>query len=145
MSGGNGKNPFESAHQKKMQAIFEKARERSELTPGNRQQNALDDRLQRVKAKLADHTSRHRPAWVARENSKLVALNKGKLKPSLSPKGILQTETSPAAIAQRAYQNVDHRIAKRMEKLEAIANRARNRLASESAVIRKKNSNCVDM
>ena len=95
-------DPFESARLKRMRAAFEKAiKQGSEHAISDPHRRQMEERIANVKAKVQAHVERHSPSWIGRENQKLVQEHKGKLKPSLSPKWILQTETSPAALAQQ--------------------------------------------
>lgn len=122
-------NPFESAAQLRMRAAFEKAvREKSYLAANDPHRRKLEARIDKTIEKARAHLARHSPAWVAKENARLVQKHKGQLKPQLSPKWVLRTETSPAAIARQAFRNVDERNAARLRKIDAIATRMRARL-----------------
>ena len=124
-------DPFESARLLRMRAAFDKAVQEGVRSENrNSVRGRLEERIERVTARAEAHVKKHLPIWVARENQKLVQKHRGQLKPSLSPKWVLQTETSPAALAQRAYQNVEQRIKARLKKIEQIGNHLQNRTSS---------------
>ena len=140
------RDPFESAHQMKMRAVFDKAiRDGAHhaITDPNRRK--LEERIERVTERASAHFARQSPTWISKENAKLVAEHKGKLKPSLSPKWIVQTETSPAALAQRAFANVEQRISKRVDTLNQIANRMRDRINPDDPNGSPQNRNGISM
>lgn len=140
------KYPFESAQQIRMREVFDKAiRDGAHHTIADPVRRKLEERIEHVKAKAAIHFARHSPTWISKENSRLVGEHKGKLKPSLTPKWVVQTETSPAALAQRAFTNVEHRIEKRLEKIEQIANRLRNEIGPDDPHGSPKNRNKMSM
>lgn len=121
------KYPFESAQQIRMLETFDKAiRDGAHHAIADPNKRKLEERIERITQKATEHFSKHSPSWVSKENAKLVAEHKGHLKPTLTPRWIVQTETSPAALAQKAFANVEHRVAQRMEKINQIANRMRN-------------------
>ena len=95
--------------------------------------------------KAVEHFAKHSPTWISKENAKLVAEHKGSLKPSLTPKWIVQTETSPAALAQKAFAEVEHRVSQRMEKINQIANRMRNGIDPNDNGSSPRNKNGISM
>lgn len=117
------KYPFDSARQLQIRKQFEKAeRLGRELAPGSELER-LQARVERIRKQQQQHFERLKPVWIARETNELLQKHKGQLQPSLSPKYVLQTETSPAALAKRAYRNVEERIQTRIEKTESISAR----------------------
>lgn len=126
------KDPFENAYQLRMRAVFDRAiQDGAHHAIADPNLRKLEERIEQLSEKAVKHFARHKPSWIAKENSKLVAEHKGKLKPSLTPKWIVQTETSPAALAKRAFSNVEQRIEKRLERIELIANRLRNKIGPD--------------
>lgn len=133
--------PFESAQQIRMRAVFEKAARQGYYHDAeNVDLRKFEERLDRVQTKMKSHLERHTPKWVGREMTKLFQEHRGKLRPVLSPKGILQTETSPAALAQKAMNNVDMRNSAKIRKLNQIADRMRQRLESPGNRLKNHNS-----
>ena len=120
---------FPSARQMQMRAVFERlSRDGFPSSAANPDLAKFEERVQRLRTKMADHLDRHRPGWWAQENQKLVLRHKGQLRPTLTPKGILQTETSPAALAKKAYENVEMRCRQRIERFENTCTHMRARL-----------------
>ena len=139
-------DPFESARMLRMRAAFEKAvKQGSEHAISDPLRRRMEERIANVRARVQVHVERHTPSWIGRENQKLVQEHKGKLKPSLSPKWILQTETSPAALAQQAYRNVEARIEQRLNKLDQIVNRMRQKMDDHDPDGSPRNRNRMNM
>ena len=121
--------PFESAQQLRMRKAFEIAAKDPDPSRSiGIEAEKIEQRIKKVRDKLDAHLDRQKPIWVGREAVKLFERHKGQLKPSLSPKMIPQTETSPAALAQQAHRNVQLRCEKRVERLESVIQRLRNDL-----------------
>ena len=140
------KGPIGTDWQNRMQALFrESGREGYREDTGNPVLNQFDERVEKVKAKLSTHLERHSPVWIGRETFKLIEENIGKLQPKLTPKWIVQTETSPSALAQKAYANVEHRNLQRIEKLNQITNRMRQQIKPDDPDGSPKNRNKIGM
>jgi len=131
--------PFESAQQLRMRKAFEMAAkdpDPNRSTTINAEK--IENRIKAVRNKLDAHLDRQKSIWVGREAVKLFERHKGQLRPGLSPKMIPQTETSPAALAQQAHQNVQLRCEKRVERLERIVQGLRNNLGDPDNNMRNK-------
>lgn len=125
-------DPFDSARQKRMRAAFDKAvKDGAYHSIADPQLSALEERLERVSEKLQNHLNKHKKMWIGREYGRLVEKHKGRLKPTLSPKWIVQTETSPAALLRQAYMIVENHNSMRLAKLNQIADRLRTRLGPD--------------
>ncbi|MEM9670883.1 MAG: hypothetical protein AAF950_18420 [Pseudomonadota bacterium] len=123
--------PFDTAQQLRMRELFEKnAGEEYREASDSPKLQKFEERFEGVKAKMIDHLERQSSLWIGRETRDLLLKHKGQLKPTLSPKGILQTETSPAAIARKAWQNVEARKLRRISKLNEIGNRVRMKISN---------------
>jgi len=123
--------PFDPAQQLRMQELFKKnAGEKYREKSDSPELQKFEERFERVKAKMIHHLERHSSLWIGREIKALFMKHKGQLKPTLSPKGILQTETSPAALARKAWQNVEARKTRRISKLNEISNRMKMKISN---------------
>ena len=113
---------FDSAKQLRMRERFASLTKQPSISPLS-EQGKLHDRLDKLRSKQAAHFERHSPIWLQKELSKLILKHKGQLQPTLSPRYVLQTETSPAALAKRAMNNVEIRKQARMDRVEKIGAR----------------------
>lgn len=121
--------PFESAQQIRMRAIFEKnSRKGFYNKESSIDLQKFEERFERIQTKMKSHFEKHSPVWVGKETSKLLLKHRGQLTPQPSPTGFIHTETTPAAIAQRAYKAVENRLNQRRDDLEKIGERMRSRL-----------------
>lgn len=137
----SGQYPFESAQQIRMRAVFEKAARQGYYHDAeNVDLRKFEERLDRVQTKMKSHLERHTPRWIGIEARRLFQEHRGKLKPTLSPKGILRTETSPAALARKAMNNVEMRNSAKIRKLNQIAIHMRQKLESPDNRLKNKNS-----
>lgn len=98
----------------------------------------IDERVERIRSHAEAHIEKHRGVWVSKETTKLIERHKGQLRPTISPRGVLQTETSPGALAKRAYENVSMRCEQRMARIDNIGEDMKERL-------RIRNRNNMDM
>lgn len=122
-------NPFESAQQLRMRAIFQKnSRKGFYHESASIELQKFEERFERIQTKMKTHLEKHSPVWVGKETSKLLLKHRGQLIPQLSPTGFIHTETTPAAIAQRAYRAVENRLDQRRDNLEKIGERMKTEL-----------------
>ncbi|RCS21694.1 hypothetical protein DUT91_22170 [Phyllobacterium salinisoli] len=87
---------------------------------------------------------RHAPTWRQKELNQLLVKYRGQLEPKLTPKYVLSTETSPAALSRQAWTNVEQRIQQRQKRLLEISSRMQLR-AGEKDAISLKNNNKLDI
>ncbi len=121
--------PFDSARQLQMRKQFEKAEKLGRDMLRDPEGTKIQARIDGVMKRQQKHIERHKPTWIACENRKLVSEHREKLRPTLTPKYILQTETSPAALAHQAFKNVEMRIENKLQKTQAIAERMKIKYA----------------
>ena len=133
------KDPFESARLLRMRERFMQGmREGAYEGVSAKEHQKIDERVERIRSRAEDHFEKHRGDWVSKETKKLIERHKGQLRPTISPRGVLQTETSPGALAKRAYENVTMRCEQRMTRIENIGEVMKEQLSN-------RNKNKMDM
>jgi len=125
---------FKSAKLMKMRDKFREAASPQPSNTDNGQHSLRNDKIENTRANLVEHLERHKPAWYGRETAKVLQEQKGKLKPTLTPKWIVDTQTSPGTLARQALHNVDQRCEQRLNRFEEIALRARERMQQSAKI-----------
>jgi hypothetical protein len=88
----------------------------------------LDERVENIRTRAEEHFNKHKGDWIAKEAKRLFERHKGQLRPTISPKGVLQTETTPSALAQRAYDNVTMRYEQRITRIQEAGESLKKKL-----------------
>ena len=133
------KDSFESARLLRMRERFMQGmREGAYEGVSAKEHQKIDERVERIRSRAEAHIEKHRGDWVSKETTKLIERHKGQLRPTISPRRVLQTETSPGALAKRAYENVTMRCEQRMTRIDNIGESMKEQL-------RNINRNKMDM
>ena len=133
------KDPFESTRLLRMRERFMQGmREGAYEGVSAKEHQKIDERVERIRSHAVAHIEKHKGDWVSKETTKLIERHKGQLRPTISPRRVLQTETSPGALAKRAYENVSMRCEQRMARIDNIGEGMKEQL-------RIRNRNKMDM
>lgn len=127
-------DPFDSARQLRMRQLFGSLSESRNPHSPLSEQGKLHRRVEDVQKRQQAHFERHAPTWRQRELNQLLVKNRGQLEPKLTPKYVLSTESSPAALSRQAWTNVDQRMQQREKRLLEISSRMQLKAAEKDAI-----------